>query len=991
MPAPSAIIELVNRFGRNYDSYKSPHYNETQVRREFVDPMFKALGWDIDNAQGYAEAYKDVIHEDAMRIEGAPRSPDYGFRIGGVRKFFVETKKPSVSLRDDATSAFQLRRYAWSAKLPVSILTDFEEFVVYDTTKQPSIGDNASVARIDYLRYDQFVEHWDERLASRFSRDAVLKGDFDRYVAPTARRSGTVEVDDAFLEEMEKWRELLAKNIALRNTLDVDALNFAVQMTMDRIVFLRIAEDRGLEEMGNLQNAASAADVYPALLELFRKADARYNSGLFHFKREQARASTPDDLTTTLVIDDKPLKDIIRRLYYPDSPYAFALIPSEILGQVYERFLGKVIRLQGDHRAIVELKPEVRKAGGVYYTPTFIVNHIVERCVGEYLQGKKPRPATKSKAPLLRVLDPACGSGSFLLGAYDFLLRWHRDWYVNDDPKAWAKRRNPTLVEIRKGDWRLTTRERKRILTESIFGVDIDRQAVEVTKLSLLLKVLEGESQQTLQRELNILRERALPDLDDNIKRGNSLIGADYYSLVGNASETDLLGVHPFDWAVEFPKVFTGAGGFDVVVGNPPYDVLEKERGKASWPHNALTDYKQFRPDYAPALGGKLNLFRFFVVRALALTKSKGRFGMIVPLAIIADITSARTRKHVLLSLTDLRADCFPQKDNASRRVFKDAKLSTVVLTGQRAAISAASAQVRLRVYPWNSMHDVPKEATIRMKDAAVIDPESIPIPLVGEDEWALLRKVQTGSRVVRFEKLHGVEITRGEINQTVFREFITSDPTDVRLVKGVEVGPFFMRSTRSQGVQEWFNEMGYLRANNRKKNVHVRRIATQRITGVDERRRLVAAIVEPPAYFADSTNSITSQGLAFATLEYLAGLLNTTLFQWRFRVTSTNNNVGTNELGSLPIRQLSADDPDELLAHDRIVAFVVKLADLRSRLEVASGNQREPLLRQIGALERDLNATAYELYGLTAADVTLIERLENQPRSAALTDAADV
>lgn len=219
MPAPSAIIELVNRFGRNYDSYKSPHYNETQVRREFVDPMFKALGWDIDNAQGYAEAYKDVIHEDAMRIEGAPRSPDYGFRIGGVRKFFVETKKPSVSLRDDATSAFQLRRYAWSAKLPVSILTDFEEFVVYDTTKQPSIGDNASVARIDYLRYDQFVEHWDERLASRFSRDAVLKGDFDRYVAPTARRSGTVEVDDAFLEEMEKWRELLAKNIALRNTL----------------------------------------------------------------------------------------------------------------------------------------------------------------------------------------------------------------------------------------------------------------------------------------------------------------------------------------------------------------------------------------------------------------------------------------------------------------------------------------------------------------------------------------------------------------------------------------------------------------------------------------------------------------------------------------------------------------------------------------------------------------------------------------------------
>jgi hypothetical protein len=148
---PRLILDLVDRFDRNREAYKSGAYNETQVRREFLDPFFKALGWDIDNEQGYAEAYKDVIHEDAIKIGDGTRAPDYCFRIGGARKFFLEAKRPSIDIKNDASPAFQLRRYAWTSKLPLSILTDFEEFAVYDCRVKPDQKDKASVARVLYI------------------------------------------------------------------------------------------------------------------------------------------------------------------------------------------------------------------------------------------------------------------------------------------------------------------------------------------------------------------------------------------------------------------------------------------------------------------------------------------------------------------------------------------------------------------------------------------------------------------------------------------------------------------------------------------------------------------------------------------------------------------------------------------------------------------------------------------------------------------------
>ena len=289
---------------------------------------------------------------------------------------------------------------------------------------------------------------------------------------------------------------------------------------------------------------------------------------MFHFHKERNRDTPPDTLTPGLTIDDKVLKQIFRRLYYPESPYEFAVFPAEILGHVYERFLGSVIRLTSGGRARIEQKPEVRKAGGVYYTPTYIVDYIVKHTVGKLVEGKTPQEVagvtnawrpSKTRRPLA-VLDPACGSGSFLLGAYQFLLDWHLEQYL-EEPEKWAKGKAPKIYEHHRHGWRLITAERKRILLTNIYGVDIDPQAVEVTKLSLLLKVLEGESAEALRKQRLIFHERALPDLGSNIKCGNSLIGPDFYEgrQAELFDEEEQYRINAFDWQAEFPQVFNVA------------------------------------------------------------------------------------------------------------------------------------------------------------------------------------------------------------------------------------------------------------------------------------------------------------------------------------------------------------------------------------------------------------------------------------------------
>ncbi|MBK8513441.1 MAG: Eco57I restriction-modification methylase domain-containing protein [Saprospiraceae bacterium] len=615
------ITELITRFDEQLPSYKKADYNETQTRKDFIDPFFEALGWDMNNKSGHAEAYREVIHEDKLKVNGVSRAPDYSFRlVGGKRLFFLEAKKPSVLIKDEIPPAYQVRRYGWSAGMPISLMTDFEEFAIYDTTLMPKIMDKASKGRIRYLTYKDYIDEWDF-IWDTFSRERIVKGGLDKFLAESKNKKGTGRVDHEFLTSLDAWRKYLATSISLNNkTLDEDEINYAVQQTLDRIIFLRIAEDRGVEPYANMQLALKQGDYYKNLLHLFKEADARYNSGLFDFKK--------DKISSTLTVDNKVIKTILNQLYYPESPYEFSVLPVEILGSAYEQFLGKQIRIDSAHRARIEEKPEVRKAGGVYYTPQYIVDYIVEHTLGRVIT---ERASTPEAISALRVVDPACGSGSFLIGAYQYLLDWHLDYYTHHARKTG---KNAPLTP----DGHLTTAEKKRILLNNIYGVDIDVNAVEVTKLSLLLKCLEGETHASIAHQMSMFKERVLPTLEDNIKSGNSLIDLDFYASQLDFGEEKK--IKPFSWERGFPEVFKEqggpadrsggpadriggpadrSGGFDVVIGNPPYVRQE-----------LLGDLKTYYRSHYKVYHGMADLYSYFVEKGIGLLHDQGVFGVIV-------------------------------------------------------------------------------------------------------------------------------------------------------------------------------------------------------------------------------------------------------------------------------------------------------------------------------------------------------------------------
>jgi type I restriction-modification system DNA methylase subunit len=830
--------------------------------------------------------------------------------------------------------------------LPLSILTDFEEFAVYDCRVKPDQKDKASVARILYISFTEYATRWEE-IASVFSRDAVLKGSFDKYAEENKAKRGTAAVDDAFLQTIESWRKALAENLALRNKkLTQRETNFAVQRIIDRIIFLRICEGRGIEDYGKLKALADHDNIYSRLGQLFKEADDRYNSGLFHFKPEKGRHEPPDQLTLNLDLDDKLLRGILKGLYYPESPYVFSALPADVLGQVYEQFLGKVIRLTEGHHAKVEDKPEVKKAGGVYYTPTYIVDYIVENTVGKLLEGK-----TLKQAAALRILDPACGSGSFLLGAYEYLLQWHLKFYTENDPAKWARGSKPALVQSSGGAWKLTIAERKRILLANIYGVDIDAQAVETTKLSLLLKVLEGETQQSLQPVLLTFQERALPDLGDNIKCGNSLIGPGFYRATINLDDEDRYRINAFDWNKEFSTILNGAG-FDAVIGNPPYlfitelDNWEKEYFGRTF---STCEYR-------------FDVYGLFCERAVdEWLRLGGQLSFIIPHTLLSNDSFTKLRK-LFLAKTHLR-----KVIDIGPGVFRAARNETMVFVAET-----------------NSRDD----KSLRLSDVILTSAAIFPTPQhqfsINQKEWAANQKARwevklAGTGLKILGKLEKAGTKLGDLC-TINQGLRTGD--NDRYLSSTKASSAWKPAAGGKGVARYapltrglfvLYEPSLLDApRNRAIFESEEKLVVQEIRNITLKRRIIATCDSQQYFCLQSTNVINlkpSQSSSVST-KFLLGLLNSNLTNFFFRLRfSGNNHIASNQLAQIPIII-----PDKS-RHERTVKLVEDMLALHKRLAAAKTPQEKTSLeRQISATDAEIDRLVYELYGLTAEEIKIVE-----------------
>jgi len=936
--------ELVELFEHNIKQYTKSSYDESNTRSDFIDKFFALLDWDLNNDQGYAEQYREVVREDKVKIEGQQKAPDYSFRVGGQKKFFVEAKKPSVNIKDDIGPAFQLRRYAYSANLPLSILTDFEEFAVYDTRIKPNANDKASVARVFYCKFDEYIDNF-EYLYNTFSKNAILKGSFDQYVEDKKKQKGTSEVDKEFLKLIETWRNDLAKNIALRNkSLDIYALNESVQKIIDRIIFLRIAEDRNIEKYNTLGEIVKKQNSYKLLADYFVKADAKYNSGLFKV----------EEWLNKIKVDDNVLKSIISTLYYPESPYVFSEIPVEIIGQIYEQFLGKTIHLTKSHQAKVEEKPEVRKAGGVYYTPQYIVDYIVKNTVGEMIKNKKPE-----KVAELNILDPACGSGSFLLGVYNFLLNWHLDYYT--DKKRLEKSLKQSKIYNFKDGFKLTFATKRNILTNNLYGVDIDSQAVEVTKLSLLLKLMEDETQESATQLLKFDKHGLLPDLSSNIKCGNSLIGSDFYegqiSLLDDEVKSRKINV--FDWEDKekgFGEVMDN-GGFDVVIGNPPW-VFTKyvewgEETKNYLAEKYLSDFGGMKKSKARQ-AGKINLFAIFTRKGNELLRKNGLFGYIIPNTILRTTVYDVIRKYLLentkiTKIVDLKT-----------KIFKGVTASTIMMFFSNGYIKNNKI----------SIIDNPEDS-----DKIINEEKLIKQDMFKENTSYSFNIFTNNEKIEIFNKMKKDSSRLGEIVD-VLNGIATSKNKEG--IKDEDENEYCKKILFGKDVKPYYHKWAdkyieyipskLLRSRDEKIFLAPEKLIMQRIGGI-----LVTSYDDKQYYSFNSINNILLKDKRYL-LKFVLAILNSKLMKFYYIENFTNKstltvNISKTYLDELPIPEIVKEK------QERIVSLVDQMIEAQKKYHSVKIESDKALhKKKIDILDKQIDQEVYNIYGLWEKDIKIIE-----------------
>ncbi len=914
------IEKLVNRYNEQQKSYHAADYNETKTRRDFIDPFFKALGWDMDNEQDVAEPYREVIHEDKIKIQGKTKSPDYGFRLQGAKQqlFFVEAKKPSVSLKTNKEASFQIRRYGWNSKVSVSILTNFEEFIVYDCSKKPNVNDSTSVARLKTISYNQFLTEFDF-IYDTFSREAIIKGRFDTYVKSDTAKKGTQTLDKEFVASLDTWRQYIATDLAKSNSkITEDELNFAVQLIIDRLIFLRFCEDRGVEPYGQLKIAVSKGNAYENLHVVFQAADDKYNSGLFDFEK--------DKITHTLKVTNKVIKNIVEDLYPPNSEYDFKAMPVEVLGNAYEQFLGKVIRIDSGHHAIIEEKPEVRKAGGVYYTPQYIVDYIVENTVGKLIEGKTPKEIEK-----IKIVDPACGSGSFLLGAFDYLLKYHIKYYYKNPPSAKSGIITPNGT--------LSTAEKKNIILNNIFGVDLDANAVEVSKLSLLLKCMEGETAASIQQQITMFNERVLPDLDNNIKDGNSLIDTDIYD-----SEMELgfeKKIKPFSWKKQFPAVFK-QGGFDAVIGNPPYLKLTAN----NIDKNILLYYEKKYKSYSG--GSSKNLFQLFSERVIDLQPKILAF--IVPEALLTSESNGSLREILLRNFNLNSIVVF------DHFVFQDATIGTTIFVAEK------KSKEKTKIIKIDNHQKQTLLQEIKIKES--------------KEQWDVSYDNESKSI---FKNILNSSQSMGELVE-MSKGMVVKDRKDVLLLSPTKKSlPFLLGNCMSRYKYHYDKYAEYEKleiiggTSNFTKQTSLPRLLIRR-TG----NNLCVTYSNKPELIESTIYILRSDKI---DLKFLLGILNSKLLSFYLLKKLVTNSQGfpqilMGQLDQLPIKKISKN---EINKHDEIIKNVELILKLNEELdELKLQTQIDQIKQRIEHSEDKINQLVYELYELTAEEIKIVEGNEN-------------
>jgi type I restriction-modification system DNA methylase subunit len=1010
-----AVIQLSTHFAENLRYYKSAQFDETSCRQRFIDPFFAALGWDVADEerrgpfadvvleyslrtdsdgtrqQRLAEAEEEEEEEDqrvaqALASNQDPgkvgmRRPDYAFRIAGDDRFFVEAKRPSVEI-NSPRPIFQVKSYGWNADIPIVILTDFEDILVYDCRYRPALDKPLTGLVPEFkLNFSEYESNWD-LLWDTFSRNSVAGGSLGRFAEEIADRKGQLPVDLAFLNDLSNWRQALARDLAKNNPqLDVWNLNDATQLILDRLVFIRVCEDRGLESAEVLRPLLNSSAPYTEFVSAIKPLRASYNGGLLD-------PHLADELTVSRAVFTR----IIRGLYTPWAPYRFDALAVDILGSIYERALGSMITLGEDRTVKVELKPEVRKAGGVYYTPQWVVEQIIRWTIDPLLA--KLRPA---QLATFRVLDPACGSGSFLLAVFERLVR-HCEHYYTAHPTVERQQH----LEDEQGLRRLTSAAKAKLLKNCIYGVDVDPAAVEVTTMSLYLKSLESDAPEHIRSQMQFTGA-ILPLLTDNIKCGNSLVSTDFYQQTG-LSGLDPFEEHrlrPFKWESvdDGFGIVLGEGGFDAIVGNPPYYNVDITYGA----NHPVPQY--LKSAYSAIWQDKTDIYYFFLAKAVSLARQ--RVGFIVSRSFLEADKARRTRQFLaqnarLQEIADLDGfRVFPEAGIATAMVVFDAsqphheesidvrRLDSAAYSTYEVAnglqqnsspFEVFSRKLRLGEDPWRFPNPFVHELFQR------IDSAGVPFG----DVCLLGKGMETAANQV-FGKLSDQDVEkygfpaellrRRARNSDIHRYYVDDSGENVLYLEDVDQYSQLPASVRGY-LEEATNRAALeKRAAYRRGDcewwrytfpLHKELYGTPHLVSPYRTGHNRFARDDGFSYFAstDTTVVFRLDGVD-EDLRYIEALLNSKALTFRFRGLAKLTSPGMWEsipysLEELPIRRINFDKPQEVSVHDDLVHLSSELASARvAAKQGLSAADRSLAFRRSEGLLDEVDALVLDLYDI--------------------------
>jgi len=561
--AKKQIQELIDQYNELAEKNQIKRYNEETTKKDFILPLFEALGWNVYNKRNKSDSVSAEEKISKKRV-------DYGFRINGIPKFFLEAKPLKADL-DKQEFVKQAIDYSWYKDCTWAVLTDFEAIKIFNAEWKTT---NPLQSHLKTIPYYDFINRFDELWL--LSKESFEQGLLNKEAETWSKKTRKIPIDKQLLTDFTQFRELLSKDITKLNknkNLSEEELDESVQRLLDRLIFIRNCEDRKLEEP-KLNPALREWEgrgrgiLLTSIGEVFTYFDEEYNSNLFK-----------EHLCDQVEISNGVLADIITGLHQTRDntvSYDFSAIEADVLGKIYEQYLGHILRKTAK-RANVKEGGKKRKEHGIYYTPTYIVDYIVRNTLGELLKDRKV------DVEQIRVLDPACGSGSFLIKAFDVL-----DEYWKNKDKDYEQ------IKFESAGGTTFSRKSKTV-KNNIFGVDLDRQAVEIAQLNLLLKIAE--------------RRHRLPMLQDKIRCGNSLI-----------DDQEVAKDKAFRWEDKFKEIMDD-GGFDVIIGNPPYvriQTLEKNQ-------------VDFFNSHYDAATRNYDIYGLFVEKGLSLLKEGGVLGFILP------------------------------------------------------------------------------------------------------------------------------------------------------------------------------------------------------------------------------------------------------------------------------------------------------------------------------------------------------------------------